>query len=172
MKIGLFGLGQVGSKLYSLLKNDHEVMVCVKDINKPRMTKVPNLTSNYLDIINDKSIDFIVEMISNQELEDVELSKNIIIKSLENGKDVFTCNKRVFGMHGYELCRVANDLDRTIYFDSLVAHGSPHEPWDGPYLTSKNVLDFNQGDLLKFRGGGGIETAKHIYDEISLVYNI
>lgn len=172
MKIGLFGFGQVGYRLYSLLKKDQDMVVCVKNINKIRSVQPTNITTNPLDIIGDEDIEFVVEMMSSTELSDVEAAKNIIIESLKSGKDAFTCNKRLFGMHGYELCRVADELGRTIYFDSLVAHGAPFEPWDGPYLTHKNVLNFPQPDLLKFRGGGAYETAKHLYDEISLVYNI
>ena len=68
LKIGLIGLGTVGCGVYKTIQNIDNVeivKIAVKNINKPRSVEVPRemLTDNPYDVVNDPSIDVVVELI-------------------------------------------------------------------------------------------------------------
>ena len=66
IKIGLIGLGTVGSGVYKSVQDFNEnieiVKIAVRNINKPRSVNVPQeiLTDNPYDIVNDPNIDVVV----------------------------------------------------------------------------------------------------------------
>lgn len=73
LKIGLIGLGTVGCGVYKTIQNIDNVeivKIAVKNINKPRSVEVPRemLTDNPYDVVNDPSIDVVVELIGGVEL--------------------------------------------------------------------------------------------------------
>ena len=70
LKIGLFGFGVVGQGLYEVLHKtkgiNAEVMkICVKHRDKPRPIDTHFFTYNKADILNDSSLDVVVELIDN-----------------------------------------------------------------------------------------------------------
>lgn len=72
LKIGLIGLGTVGCGVYKTIQNIDNVeivKIAVKNINKPRSVEVPRemLTDNPYDVVNDPSIDVVVELIGGVE---------------------------------------------------------------------------------------------------------
>ena len=72
IKIGLIGLGTVGSGVYKSLEqfdNVEIVKIAVRNINKPRTVKVPieMLTDNPSDIVNNPEIDVVVELMGGVE---------------------------------------------------------------------------------------------------------
>ena len=67
LKIGLIGLGTVGSGVFkSLAKFDNIeiVKIAVRNINKPRSVEVPTeiLTDNPYDVVNHPEINVVVEL--------------------------------------------------------------------------------------------------------------
>ena len=65
LRIGLIGLGTVGSGVYKSLQefdNIEIVQIAVRNINKPRSVDVPRemLTDNPYDVVNNPSIDVVV----------------------------------------------------------------------------------------------------------------
>ena len=103
LKIGLIGLGTVGSGVYKSLADFESVeisKIAVRNINKPRTVQVPSeiLTDNPYDIVNDPSIDVVVELMGG-----VEPAWDYIRTALENGKHIVTANKELLAKKGEEL---------------------------------------------------------------------
>ena len=72
LKIGIIGFGTVGTGVYKTLKDSDDVeivKIAVKNINKPRSVETPDglVTDNPYEIINDSSIDVVVELIGGVE---------------------------------------------------------------------------------------------------------
>ena len=101
-KIGIVGFGTVGSGIYKILSSEIDshpilkeieiVKVAVKDLNKKRDIEIDDnlLTDDPFKLINDPSIDVIVEVMGG-----IDLAKDIILQSLKSGKSVVTANKAV-----------------------------------------------------------------------------
>src|SRR4030042_6186200 len=103
LKIGLFGYGCVGQGLHDVLNSSSGfkadiVKICVKDRNKKRRIPMSNFTFNKYDILNNKSINLIVELI-----DDAEEAFNIVTTAMKNGKSVVTANKVMVANHFREL---------------------------------------------------------------------
>ena len=106
-KIGIVGLGTVGSGIYKILSSEvdsHPILkeieiskIAVKDLNKKRDIELDNnlLTDDPFKLIYDPSIDVIVEVMGG-----VDLAKEIILQSLKLGKSVVTANKAVIARYG------------------------------------------------------------------------
>ena len=106
-KIGIVGFGTVGSGIYKILSSEVDshpilkeieiVKIAVKDLNKKRDIELGNnlLTDDPFKLINDPSIDVIVEVMGG-----VDLAKDIILQSLKLGKSVVTANKAVIARYG------------------------------------------------------------------------
>ena len=89
-KIGIVGFGTVGSGIYKILSSEVDthpslkeieiVKIAVKDLNKERDIEINNklLTNDPFKLINDPSIDVIVEVMGG-----VDLAKDIILQSLK-----------------------------------------------------------------------------------------
>ena len=103
LKIGLIGLGTVGSGVYKSLErfdNVEIVRIAVRNINKPRSVNVPfeMLTDNPYDVVNDPTINVVVELMGG-----VDPTWNYIRTALENGKHIVTANKELLAKKGEEL---------------------------------------------------------------------
>ena len=95
LKIGLIGLGTVGSGVYKSLAefdNIEIAKIAVRNINKPRSVEVPTeiLTDNPYDIVNNPEINVVVELMGG-----VEPAWDYIKTALENGKHIVTANKEL-----------------------------------------------------------------------------
>ena len=121
-KIGIVGLGTVGSGIYKILSSEVDthpilkeieiVKIAVKDLNKKRDIKIDNnlLTDDPFKLISDPSIDVIVEVMGG-----VDLARDIILQSLKLGKSVVTANKAVIARYGEEIYKTASKKE-FIYF--------------------------------------------------------
>lgn len=126
IKIGLIGLGTVASGVYKTLqsfKNIEIVKIAVRDINKERNIK--NLDKNILtldanEIVNDKDIQIVVELIGG-----VEPAMSLIKTALNNGKHVVTANKELLAKYGEELFDLAAKNNRVILYEGAIAGGIP-----------------------------------------------
>lgn len=98
------------------------VKVAVRNINKPRSVQVPteNLTTNSYDIVNDPSIDVVVELMGG-----VEPAWDYIKTALENGKHIVTANKELLAKKGEELFNLAEKQNRVVLYEAAIAGGIP-----------------------------------------------
>ena len=104
INIGLIGFGTVGRGVFNILNNNSRIyeklglninvsMICVKNKNKDRKfdesKKIPLITDNYLDIMKNKEINMIVEVMGG-----VDIPFEIYNASLQYNKNSFiTANK-------------------------------------------------------------------------------
>lgn len=125
LKIGLIGLGTVGTGVYKTLQdveNVEIVKIAVKNINKPRSVEVPAsmLTDNPSDVVNDSSIDVVVELIGG-----VTPAWDYISTAIKNGKHIVTANKELLAKRGEELFKLAEEYNRVVLYEAAIAGGIP-----------------------------------------------
>ena len=125
LKIGIIGLGTVGSGVYKTLEkleNIEIVKVAVKNINKKRSVNIPPsmLTDNPYEIVNDPSIDVVVELIGG-----VEPAYDYLEKAIKNGKHIVTANKELLAKRGEDIFNLAEKYNRVILYEAAIAGGIP-----------------------------------------------
>ena len=79
-----------------------------------------NQGNNFEDILNDDSIDLVIEVLGG-----VEPGKEYIKSLLGNGKAVITANKDIIADCGNELVQLAQENNTCLYFEAAVAAGIP-----------------------------------------------
>ena len=125
LRIGLIGLGTVGSGVYKSLQefdNVEIVKIAVRNINKPRSIEVPleKLTDNPYDIVSDSSIDVVVELMGG-----IDPTWDYIKTALENGKHIVTANKELLAKKGEELFNLSEERNCVVLYEAAIAGGIP-----------------------------------------------
>lgn len=126
IKIGLIGLGTVGTGVYKTLQSfkDIEVVkIAVKNINKPRnIENFDNsiLTDDCYEVVNDPNVDIVCELIGG-----VQPAFDLIKKAIKNGKHIVTANKELLAKHGEELFNFAEEHNKVVLYEAAIAGGIP-----------------------------------------------
>lgn len=134
INLGLIGFGNVGVGVAKILKEKRAQLknkigtdivikkICDKDLKTRRPIKIDRsiLTSDYKQILGDKEIDIVVELIGG-----VRPAKEIVLKALDSGKHVVTANKALLADSGPEIFRQAQKKERSVYFEASVGAGIP-----------------------------------------------
>ncbi len=126
IKIGLIGLGTVGSGVFKTLQSFENVEVtkiAVRNINKPRnIDGLDNsiVTDNPYEVVNDSEIDIVAELIGG-----VEPAYDLIKTAIKNGKHIVTANKELLAKHGEELFNFAEEHNKVILYEAAIAGGIP-----------------------------------------------
>ncbi len=129
VNIGLIGIGTIGSGVVKILSKNKEliekrtgVRINLKKVCDVRLDnakklglKDEQLTKNYEDLINDKEISIIIELIGGY-----NPAKDIILKALKNKKNVVTANKALIAKYGNEIFETAKNNNVTIAFEASV----------------------------------------------------
>ena len=125
--VAVLGAGNIGSAVVTRLMNlDKEIVelnvvkVLVKDTSKTREISSEILTDDFTDILNDETIDLVIEVLGG-----VEPGKEYIKSLLSNGKAVITANKDIIADCGNELVQLAQENNTCLYFEAAVAAGIP-----------------------------------------------
>ena len=125
--VAVLGAGNIGSAVLSRLESlDNDVLnlelkkVLVQDTSKDRGVSKDLLTDNFEDILNDESIDLVIEVLGG-----VDPGREYIKVLLEKGKAVITANKDIIADCGEELIAIAQDNNTCLYFEAAVAAGIP-----------------------------------------------
>ncbi len=125
--VAVMGAGNIGSAVISRLTDlDKGIVglnvkrVLVKDKSKKREISDDILTVNFDDILNDNSIDLVIEVLGG-----VDPGKEYIKALLQNGKAVITANKDIIADSGSELINTAKENNACLYFEAAVAAGIP-----------------------------------------------
>lgn len=95
INLGIFGFGCVGQGLYEVLNRTKGInarikKICIKDPNKPRPIDMSYFTTDPNEILDDPTIDVVVELIN-----ETEAAFSIVSKALKNGKAVVSASKRM-----------------------------------------------------------------------------
>ena len=77
-------------------------------------------TTNFEEILNDDSIDLVIEVLGG-----VDPGKGYIESLLSKGKAVITANKDIIADSGPELIKLAQENNTCLYFEAAVAAGIP-----------------------------------------------
>lgn len=134
IKIGLLGLGTVGSGVLKILfenkkniKNKVGTDLKIEKIlvrSKSKKRKInfdPQLlTENAEDVIGNPEIDLIVELIGGE-----QPAHEYILAAIKNGKSIVTANKLVIAKHGAEILNKAREKGVQISYEGSVAGGIP-----------------------------------------------
>ena len=129
LRVGIIGVGTVGASVANILRDNKNIITAragkeiiptigvVSNLHKKRDVDI-KLTDNIDDVLNDDSIDIIVELMGG-----IEKPHEIVKKALQKGKAVVTANKALLAYHRYELQELAGDIP--FEFEAAVAGGIP-----------------------------------------------
>ena len=131
MKIAVLGFGTVGSGVVELINMNNDSInenaatdISIKyilDIRDFNDSPYANLfTKDFNDILNDKEVDVVVEVIGG-----LEPAYTFVSKSLMAGKSVVTSNKELVSDYGDKLLQMAKDNNVNLLFEASVGGGIP-----------------------------------------------
>ena len=152
IKVGLLGLGTVGSGVYEIIRDKAEGIKNVtgkdvviskildKDSSKAKSYGLGEdiVTQDAYEILDDPSIDIIVEVIGG-----IDVPLGFMKRAIENGKHVITANKAVISPYFEELHALADKKDVALLYEASVAGGVPI------LRELKSVLNINNVDYIK-----------------------
>jgi len=129
VKIGILGIGTVGSSVARILEENADIIEAragkkiivksgvVKNLSKERDVSIV-LSDDPASVIDDPEIDIVVELMGG-----VEEPYALVKRALENGKAVVTANKALLAYHRYELQALAGDIP--FMYEASTAGGIP-----------------------------------------------
>jgi homoserine dehydrogenase len=129
VKVGIIGVGVVGTSVANILKENADVISAragrdivvksgvVRNLKKKRDLDII-LTDNVNDVLEDPEIDIVVELMGG-----VEEPFEVVKKALQNNKAVVTANKALLAYHRYELQEIAGT--QAFEYEASVAGGIP-----------------------------------------------
>lgn len=133
IKVGLLGLGTVGTGVYKLIGRRSEEMqqktgaaleikkILVHNMKKVRQGVDQNLlTDQWKEIIEDDEIQIVIEVMGG-----IEPAKTMITEALKAGKNVVSANKDLIAEYGKELYDAAKEGSTDFLFEAAVAGGIP-----------------------------------------------
>ncbi|HON56482.1 MAG TPA: homoserine dehydrogenase [bacterium] len=150
VNIGIIGFGTVGTGAAKILlekkkelKEKTGINFCLKkiadlDIKKERNIKIDKniLTTDVNEIVNDETIDIVVELIGG-----INPAKTIILNSLKNKKNVVTANKALLSEYADLIFQTAAENNRIVKFEASVCGGIPILKILSDGLTANRILN-------------------------------
>jgi homoserine dehydrogenase len=131
--IGLVGAGTVGGGVVKILQARRDALASmgapvrlarIADKAADRLKALPVgdavCTADAEDIINDPSIDIVIELVGG-----TTFAKKIVLDALSRGKQVITANKALIAEYGPELFECAARNGVSLYFEASVGGGMP-----------------------------------------------
>lgn len=137
--IGLFGFGVVGEGLYRVLHQTPSLKarikkVCIKNPGKARNAPQELFTCSKEDLLNDKEINLIVEVI-----DDADAAFVIVSTALRNGKHVVSASKKMIAEHLPELLKLQEETGQSMLYESSACASIP---------VIRNLEEYYDNDLL------------------------
>jgi homoserine dehydrogenase len=123
--IGLFGFGCVGQGLYHVIKNSSGFKAEIKKIvvkhrDKKRSVDATLISYDKNDILNDDSINTIVELI-----DDADEALNIVSAALKKGKAVVSANKKMIAKNLALLKNLQDEYGGILLYEAAVCGSIP-----------------------------------------------
>lgn len=139
LTIGLFGFGVVGEGLYKVLQQTPSLSasikkVCIKDPGKKRNAPASLFTTERDELLNDETINVIVEVIT-----DADAAFNIVSTALRNGKSVVSASKKMIAEHLPELLALQQETGQSFLYESAACASIP---------VIRNLEEYYDNDLL------------------------
>jgi homoserine dehydrogenase len=132
VKIGICGLGTVATGTIDVLRrNAAEISaragrdIVIEHVGARRDnpncdTKDIRLSRDIFAVVEDPSVDIVVELIGGY-----EPAKELVLRAIANGKHVVTANKALIAVHGNEIFAAAKEAGVTVSYEAAVAGGIP-----------------------------------------------
>lgn len=151
LNVALLGLGTVGSGVVKIIEENREQIketmdkdinirhILVRDKSRSRPINVSNyhLTEDVDEILNDDSIDIIVEVMGG-----VEPTVDWLKRALSQKKHVITANKDLLAVHLNVLEDLAQENDVALKYEASVAGGIPIVNAINNGLNANNITKF------------------------------
>lgn len=133
--VGLAGFGTVGGGLCQLLRENADLVkrrcgreitirtILARDAKKARAVAPPEnarIVEDAAALYDDPQIDVVCELMGG-----IDAAKELILKSLDNGKDIVTANKALLAEDGIEIFARARRLNRSLRYEASVAGAIP-----------------------------------------------
>ncbi len=156
--IGLFGFGVVGEGLYNVI-NESKIQnaaikkIVVKDKNKPRSIGKDHFSFAPKDILEDESINLVVELIN-----DSAAAYDIVTTALKQKKNVVSANKKLIAEHLDELIGLARENNVSFLYEAAVGGAIP---------VLRNLEEYYNNDLLTSVEGIVNGTTNYILTKLS-----
>ncbi len=134
VKVGLIGLGTVGSGVVEIIRRHREdfrsragvdiELVRFADRNTDRFTDLglpaEACTTDAFELLRDPEVDIVIELIGG-----TGVAREVVLAALEGGKNVVTANKALLANHGEEVMQAAEKHGVDLYFEASVGGGIP-----------------------------------------------
>lgn len=132
LRVGILGYGTVGSGAYRMMQDNREaierkvgfgmdvVRIGVRDSAKQRDLPGDIFTTDLESIVDDPSIDVILELIGG-----VDPAGRLVERALNNGKNVVTANKELMAKDGSRLVHLAKSKGLDLHYEAAVGGGIP-----------------------------------------------
>ena len=134
IKVGLLGIGTVGSGTFNVLRRNQEeirgragrgieiAMVADLDVERARaiVGDGVNVVSDARLVIANPDIDIVVELIGGY-----GIARALVLEAIAAGKHVVTANKALLALHGTEIFAAARAKGVVVAFEAAVAGGIP-----------------------------------------------
>lgn len=126
IKIGLIGLGTVGSGVFKTLqnfKNVEVVKIAVHNKNKKRNIEGLDesiITDDAYEVVNNPEIQIVAELVGG-----INPAFDLIKTAIKNGKHIVTANKELLAKHGEELFNFAEENNKVVLYEAAIAGGIP-----------------------------------------------
>jgi homoserine dehydrogenase len=139
LRIGMFGYGCVGQGLHDVLNSSKGfkadiVRICVKNREKKRRIPMSNFTFEKDDILNDPSINLVVELI-----DDADAAFDIVTTAMKKGKNVVTANKVMVANHFKELVDMQGKYNVSLLYEASAGASIP---------IIRNLEEYYDNELL------------------------
>lgn len=126
IKIGLIGLGTVGSGVFKTLqnfKNVEVIKIAVHNKNKKRNIDGLDesiITDDAYEVVNNPEIQIVAELVGG-----INPAFDLIKAAIKNGKHIVTANKELLAKHGEELFNFAEENNKVVLYEAAIAGGIP-----------------------------------------------
>ena len=120
MNIALLGFGTVGSHFYDLAKDRRDLSVTTVLSRRPRPELSCAVTADFDEIVRDKSIDIVVEVMGG-----LEPAYSYLAAAMRAGKHVVTANKQLMCAHYDELLSLAKECGVSLRCTAAAGGGIP-----------------------------------------------
>jgi homoserine dehydrogenase len=138
LKIGIFGFGVVGQGLHDIIRgqdlNLEIIKIAIKNPEKQRSLDANLFTTNHDEILDNKEINTIVELI-----DDADAAFVIAKKALSNGKHVVSANKKMIANHLEELVALQEKHGTSLLYEGAVCGSIP---------IIRNLEEYYDNELL------------------------
>ncbi|HEY4064745.1 MAG TPA: homoserine dehydrogenase [Puia sp.] len=139
LTIGLFGFGVVGEGLYKVLQQTPSLKasikkVCIKNPGKKREAPADLFTTDREVILQDPSINVIVEVINES-----GPAFEIVRTALKSGKSVVSASKKMIAEHLPELLRLQKETGSSFLYEAAACASIP---------VIRNLEEYYDNDLL------------------------